>query len=54
LRAEGVEFTVIKERGKDYLTFEEGLAKLRTKVKDDYEIHLLYKIEIQLKGDKDA
>jgi len=53
LESEGVEFTVIKGRSKDYLTFDGGLAKLRSKVKDDYESHLLYKIEVQLQGEKD-
>lgn len=49
LESLGVDFKVIQERQKKYLTFEEGLDKLRAKVRDDYEDHLLYKINEQQK-----
>lgn len=48
LEAEGIEFTVVVPRDKEYRTFEEGLKWLRSKVKDPFEEHLLYKIEKQL------
>lgn len=49
LRAEGIQFEVIKPRGKEYLTFEEGLKNLKKNCNSDYHSHLLYKIEEQLK-----
>ena len=48
LRSEGIVFEVVKEREKNYLGFEEALTDLRSREKDDFEIHLLYKIEKQL------
>lgn len=49
LEAEGIEVTVVKPREKDYYTFEEGLGILRTKTRDSFEEHLMFKIEQQLK-----
>ncbi len=52
LEAEGIDFEVMKPRGKEYLTFTEGLDLLRTKNRDRFEDHLLYKINEQLEENK--
>lgn len=48
LREVGIDFKILKHRDKDHLTFEEGLERLRTKVRNPFEEHLLKKVEKQI------
>lgn len=51
LKAEGIEFGLVKEREKDVYTFEEGLKVLReNRDRTPFEDHLLFKIEQQIRG----
>ncbi len=47
--AEGIIVSVVKEREKDYLSFEDALQQLRDKERDNFEDWLLIKINTQLK-----
>lgn len=49
LAAEGIDFEPLSDRYCKHLTFKEGIDNLRAEERDDFEDHLLWKIENQLK-----
>lgn len=54
LMAVGVDFEVYQPREKNYLTFDKALSELRNNQKEAFDIHLLSKIERQLKEGGDG